>query len=125
MSGQNEDVKSFIEEILETSVSEAKTWFEAFKKGFPDLLWNVFLRRPVTAESVESIACGLSLQISRSIRGLPDEAGCQKLAAGHKLLREVHEKAQKRGIDIDLEKIDWIFAPGLEKIGQTLARAGF
>lgn len=126
MSSESTDVKSFIEEILETSVSDARVWFEALKKelseGFSDSFWNPVLKIPVNAEIVESIAAAFSIQISKFARKVPESIGRRKIEEGHRFLKEISEKAKKRGLDVDPEKIDWIFAPGLEHIKDVLAR---
>lgn len=122
MSDENDDIRSFIEEILKTSISDARVWVKAYRSGVPASMWDSFLDRPITSEAVERIAEGISLQISRAVRQLPRDAGSEKLAEGHRFLREIHQKAGNHGVNADLKKIDWITLPGLERVKEILAR---
>jgi len=123
MSDENDNINSFIEEILETSISDARVWLKAYRSGVPASMWASFLDGPITAEKVERIAEGISLQISRAVRQMSKDAGSEKLAEGHRFLREIHQKAGNHGVDADLKKIDWIMLPGLERVREVLARA--
>jgi hypothetical protein len=125
MSDENDNINSFIEEILETSISGARVWVKAYRSGVPASMWASFLDRPITAEAVERIAEGISIQISRQVRQMPRDAGSEKLAEGHRFLREIYQKAREHNIDVDVKKIDWIMLPGLERVREVLARGDF
>lgn len=122
MSSMN--VAEFIEKILQTKVNDARLWMESFERGFPASMWEMFMQLPITADSVRSIANGVSLQISRASRKVPKEEGMRIIRDGHLFLKSVHEKAKEFGLKTDLKDIDWIFAPGLEQIGEILHHAG-
>jgi hypothetical protein len=125
MADENENVNSFIEEILKTAILDARVWIKAFRSGFPSPMWVSFLSKPITAEAVESIAEGISLQISRAVRQLSRDLGQEKLTEGHCFLKEIYQKARDHGIEVDLKKIDWILLPGLERVEEILARDNF
>lgn len=116
-------ISNFIDEILKTSVLKAKDWLEAFKNGWPEPLWGAFLERPVSPDSIESLAIGISFQISRMARKMPKDACKRELKDGHRFLKEVCLKAQNCNAKVDLEKLDRIFVPGLEHVGEILAEA--
>jgi len=123
MADENENINSFIKEILETSILDARVWMKACKAGIPGQMWDAFLNRPITAETVQGLASGISLQISRSVRQMPKDLGQEKLTEGHRFLREIYQKARNHGVDVDVKKIDWIMLPGLERVEEILARA--
>ncbi|MCX6760133.1 MAG: hypothetical protein NTW46_02210 [Candidatus Nealsonbacteria bacterium] len=122
MSSESDSIRRFIEEILETSISDARVWVKAYRSGVPASMWASFLDRPITAEAVERIAEGISLQISRAVGQMTRDAGSEKLTEGHRFLKEIYQKARDHSIDVDVKKIDWIRLPGLERVKEILAR---
>lgn len=118
-------IKEFIEEILQTGISDATIWLESLQKSFPKKMWDTFLSIPATVESVESMAAGIAIQISKYVKQMPKELIKDKLGEGHRFLVEMHRIAKKHGIETDLKKIDWIFVPGMERVADILTRAGY
>ncbi len=101
----------FISLLLDTEIEEAKAWIESFIRGYPSLTWKKYCELCLTSEAVECLAYGISMKISIQLRKMEAEANGEYdglIEKGHAFLKEMQRKAEESGIDISVEKVDFI-----------------
>lgn len=109
-------ISEFVDCIMQTEIIEAREWIDGLKKIVPG--WTSYSSQAITEPAVENIAFSISGQISRQLRRLFYDTGqpWQELARkGHEFLREIHQKAVDMGLEVDIDKIDWMLEPEMAK----------
>lgn len=113
---ESKSIREFVDSIMQTEIVEAKGWVEEFLKVVPG--WSLYSDLAITKFSVEHIAFGISSQICRQLKNLHYNLGqpwLELAQKGHKFLQEIHQKATEIGLEVDLDKIDWILEPETAK----------
>ena len=102
----------FIAAVEDTTCFEAKSFIEEWKGLTTEEAWKVFRPMPLTPDLVICFAEDMVHFFRERINGICTEALYTKtIGLYHGFLREVHEKAVKLGVQVELNQIDVPLTP--------------
>ena len=110
----------FIDLIEKTKITKAAVFIERWKKLATEEQWKEYRPLPLTPELIMGFAEDTATHFQRRIAGIDtEELYTLVIKDAHAFFREVHEKAQKLGMQIELNQIDTSLTPS-----EVIARKG-
>lgn len=113
----------FIAVVEDTECGEAKSFIEEWKALVTESEWEEYRPLPLTPDLVINFAESMVIYFWERIAGIHTDAlYARTIKRGHAFLQEVHEKAAKLGVPVELEQIDAPLTPSEVLVPGVYAR---